>query len=87
MRQDAAGHGWRKRIAVNCGCRHTDVRAAFFGGRNSLEGSGGCLVAPGRAGAAPGVKRSGANSPSGEYRQWEWLLGSGSREDTARGTT
>ncbi|KAJ1161842.1 hypothetical protein NDU88_002323 [Pleurodeles waltl] len=39
--------------AAGCGCKHTDVRAVISETRGSLEDSGGCLVAPGRAGAAP----------------------------------
>ncbi|KAJ1173156.1 hypothetical protein NDU88_004997 [Pleurodeles waltl] len=39
--------------AVGCGCKHTDVRATISETRGSLEDSGGCLVAPGRTGAAP----------------------------------
>ncbi|KAJ1213971.1 hypothetical protein NDU88_001600 [Pleurodeles waltl] len=38
--------------AAGCGCKHMDVRAAISETRGSLEDSGGCLVAPGRAGAA-----------------------------------
>ncbi|KAJ1166920.1 hypothetical protein NDU88_007315 [Pleurodeles waltl] len=44
-----AGRGGR----AGCGCEHTDVHAATIETCGNLEDSGGCLVAPGRAGAAP----------------------------------
>ncbi|KAJ1218853.1 hypothetical protein NDU88_006425 [Pleurodeles waltl] len=61
-----AGRDCRSDHGSDRGRRHTDVRTAFFLNRGRLEGSGGCLVAPGRAGAAPGMERCSTYSPSGE---------------------